>query len=157
MNCETQSCSNNKVFHVKFGKLAVNSFTYVRIQAALPLQLLLHFKPELGHSISFWVESNSFSTQFNLAYRHSFSCHTSLDKGLRIWMLLWWIAKLTDYFVKSNATLHLTNHKRKSNDPFIAFNFAQNRIFWWLNWLLICRNWPIQHILRDNNNDMCPN
>ena len=75
---------------------------------------------EFGHSISFLVKSNSFSTLFNLAYRHSFSWHTRLKKRLRIWMLLWWIVKLNDYFVKSNdATLHLTNHNTKSNDPFL--------------------------------------
>ena len=74
---------------------------------------------EFGNSISFWVESNSFSTLFNLAYRHSFSWHIRPKKRLRIWMLLWWMVKLNDYFVKLNdATLHLTNHKTKSNDPF---------------------------------------
>ena len=38
---------------------------------------------DFGHSISFWVESNSFSTLFNLASR--------------IWMLLWWIVKFNDF------------------------------------------------------------
>ena len=47
---------------------------------------------EFDHSISFWVESNSFVTLMSyLAYRHSFSWHTRLKKRLRIWMLFWWI------------------------------------------------------------------
>ena len=74
---------------------------------------------EFGHSISFWDKSNSFNNLFSLAYRHSFSWHTRLKKRLRIWMLLWKNVKLNDYFVTSNdATLHLTYHKTKSNDPF---------------------------------------
>ena len=53
---------------------------------------------EFGNPISFWADSNSFSTLFNLEYLHSFSWHTRLKKRLRIWMLLWWIIKLNHYF-----------------------------------------------------------
>ena len=59
------------------------------------------------------------STLFILAVRHLFLWHTRLKKRLRTWMLLSWIVKFNDYFVKSNgATLHLINHKTKSNEPF---------------------------------------
>ena len=103
-----------------------------------------YFKPYAFYNKR--LQTLRFEYLFNLAYRRSFSWHTRLKKPLRIWVLLWWIAKLIDYFVKSNdATLHLTiTIKRNRITLFsIAFDFVRNGIGLRLNWLLIFRNnWP---------------
>ena len=101
-------------------------FLCVQINAVLPLQLLLRFKFRIGLFNFVLSRVKSLSTLFNLAHCHSFSWHTHLKKRLRIWMLLLWIVESNDYFFKSNdATLHLTDHKTKLNDPFsVAFRFC---------------------------------
>ena len=43
----------------------------------------------------------------------------------RLWMLLWWIVKLNDYFPKSNnVKVHLTSLKTKSNYPFQSHSIS---------------------------------
>ena len=109
------------------------SFSGARIKAILPLRLLLRFKFRI-RSFNFVLRhSSSFSTLFNLAYRHSFSWHTSLKNLIAVW----WIVKM------NVSKLHLTKRKTKLNDRFHhSIDFARNKIAWWLNWLLVCRNWP---------------
>ena len=100
---------------------------------------------EFDHSISFWVESNSFVTLITyLAYRHSFSWHTRLKKRLRIWMLFWWIVKLNycclvvklaahlpkltekTYIIRVRNYLFLKNYRLLQREPFLTICYSIN-------------------------------